>query len=93
MSTNPLARLSMRMDFRVVVVPRPGDGSVAYCVGSSSSTGVGSTDTSTGMGGSGVSGRGGSGVSGRGRVLSGVLVSETEDHDERLMCLCLSLGS
>ena len=32
MSTNSLPSLSMRVDFRVIVVPRPGDGSVAYCV-------------------------------------------------------------
>jgi hypothetical protein len=83
----------MRVDFRVIVVPRPGDGSVAYCVGAAGSTGVGSTDTSTGMGGSGVGGRGGSGVSGRGRILCSVLVTESEDHDERLMSLCLGLGS
>lgn len=75
MPTNPLPSLSMRVDFRVVVVPRPGDGSVAYCVGAASSTGVS---------GSGVSG---SGVSGRGRVLRSVLVTESEDHDERLMSL------
>jgi hypothetical protein len=93
MPTNSLARLSMRVDFRVVIVPRPGDGSVAYCVGAAGSTGVGSTDTSTGMGGSGVGGRGGSGVSGRGRILCSVLVTESEDHDERLMSLCLGLGS
>ena len=74
----------MRMDFRVIVVPRPGDGSVAYCVGAASSTGVGSTDTSTGMGGSGVSGRGGSWVGRRSRVLRSCLVTESEDHDERI---------
>lgn len=83
MSTNSLPSLSMRVDLRVVVVPRPGDGSVAYCVGAAGSPGV-----STGMGG-----RGGSGVSGRSRVLRSGLVTESEDHDERLMSLCVCLGS
>jgi hypothetical protein len=84
MPTNPLPSLSMRMDFRVIVVPRPGDGSVAYCASSASSSCVS---------GSSVSGRGvsGSGVSGRSRVLRSVLVAESEDHDERLMSSCLWL--
>jgi hypothetical protein len=29
----------------------------------------------------------------RSRVLGGGLVTESEDHDERLMSLCLGLGS
>jgi hypothetical protein len=54
MPTNPLPSLPMRVDFRVIVVPRPGDGSVAYCMGAASGPRV-----STGRGG-----RGGSRVSG-----------------------------
>ena len=92
MPTDPLARLSMRMNFRVIVVPRPGDGSCTYCVGAASGPRVSTGVSGSGVSGSGVSGRGGSGVGGRGRVLRSGLVTESEDHDERLMCLCLCLG-
>jgi hypothetical protein len=64
----------MRVDFRVVVIPRSGDGSVAYGVGAASSSGMG--DSRTGVSGSG--------VSERGRVLRSGLVTESEDHDERI---------